>query len=141
MKAVSSPLEQLSFDIINSKISTIFSDDTTIDLILQTKSYPIDIDYTIKHQSDQNIFVILVSIAINAEEQPGYSISVEGAGVFTFSEIVDDNHKQALLHSAVIICITNLRAYINSTTSYFPIGRFSFNVIDMVKLFKSKSEA
>lgn len=142
MKAENSPLTQLSFDIIKSEISTGFDDDEfTSDLLSKTKDYPIEIDFTINHQPDQDVFVVLISVNINPDKQPGYSISVEGAGVYKLSDQVDENHKQPLLHSAVNICITNLRAYINSSTSFFPLGRFSFNIIDMVALFKTKSEA
>jgi preprotein translocase subunit SecB len=138
MKATSSPLVQLSFDIIKSRIFTVFGNDPTADLLRLTKSYSIDIDFTIEHQESKDIFVVLVGLEINPDEQPGYSISVEGAGVFTFSNIIDENQKQSLVHSAVNICITNLRAYINSVTAFHPLGRFSLDVSDMIALFKNK---
>lgn len=130
----------LSFDILKSKISILFSEDQSSNLMELTKSYPIDIDFSVKKQVDKNIFAILLSISINENEnpEPGYSISVEGAGIFNFSEELDEIHQQQFIHSAVNICITNLRSYINSATAFFPIGRFSFNVIDMAALLKSK---
>lgn len=138
MRATSSPLIQQSFDIIKSKISTTFGEDQSVDLLAASKNFPIDIDFSVDHQEAKNLFVVLISLTINPNEQPGYSIAVEGAGVFNFSETIEENLKQPLVHSAVNICITNLRAYINAATSFFPLGRFSFDVIDMIALFKSK---
>lgn len=138
MLATSSQLSQISFDIIKSKISTVFGENPTADLLEITKAYPVDIDFSFNIPPDNSLFAILIKITINPEEQPGYSILTEAAGVFSISGEIEEAHKQQLIYAALNICVTNLRAYISSTTSFYAIGRFSFNVIDMVSLIKNK---
>ncbi|WP_321332017.1 hypothetical protein [uncultured Bacteroides sp.] len=129
------------FDILESACNCIFTDDETLDLLESTKKQPIDIDFRIK--TDNNgIFIIFTDININRgnEPAPGYSISVSGAGMFRLPQDVPESETQGYVNSGVNICITNLRSYINTITSFYPIGKFSFHSIDMPALFKSKQE-
>lgn len=128
------------FAIINSKCEFIPSENETIDLLEQTKSFSVDIDFGIKQ--DEDIFLVFVKAEINngRKKKSGYSIFVEGVGNFSIDNSMESSQKQSLINSSVNICITNLRSYINNVTSYYPLGSFNFHSIDMPALFKAKSD-
>ena len=52
-----SPLILDSFNILNSKCEIIHSDDSSIDLLENTKSMPVDIDFSIASNEDDSILV------------------------------------------------------------------------------------
>lgn len=137
-----SPLFLERFDILNSKCDLIPSGDASLNLMEATKDMPVDIDFAIK-KNDDDLFFIFVKVEINNTDnpQPGYSILAEGIGAFGLQEGLTDNEKQQYISSGVNICITNLRSYVNTVTSFYPLGRFSFHSIDMPALFKSKGES
>lgn len=99
--------------------------------------YPVDINFDVKYDEDNNIYMILVSVKINPEKNEGYSIYADGCGIF---EIEADEDTRIIYQSGVNICITNIRAYIASLTSYYPMGKFNFHSIDMNAFFKAKEE-
>lgn len=142
MIATKSPLFLKRFDILNCKCNMVPSADPNIDLLATTNEMPVDIDYAIK-KYEGGQYYIFVKVAINAADnpQPGYSVMAEGVGAFDFEEALPQEEKKRLLSSGVNICITNLRSYINTMTSFYPLGRFSFHSIDMPSLFKSKNQS
>lgn len=142
MIAKKSPIILQRFDILNSKCNLIPSSDPSVNLLEATKDMPLDIDFAIKENEDNSLYVF-VKIGINVSDnaQPGYSIMAEGVGVFSFEDLVSDKEKNQLASSGVNICITNLRSYVNTITSFYPLGRFSFHSIDMPALFKSKADS
>lgn len=129
------------FDILKSSCQCVFDDDENVDLLDVTQKYPVDIDFKIQ-TDNKGSFLIFVQIDINAGDnpEPGYSISASGVGLFKLSQEVPQEKVQGYVNSGVNICITNLRAYVNTMTSFYPLGRFSFHSIDMPALLKSKEE-
>ncbi|TWV15106.1 hypothetical protein FQ707_01980 [Bacteroidaceae bacterium HV4-6-C5C] len=129
------------FDILKSSCQCEFDDDQNVDLLDITQKYPVDIDFKIQ-TDNKGSFLIFVKVDINAGDKikSGYSISAEGVGLFSLSQEAPQDKVQGYVNSGVNICITNLRAYINTMTSFYPLGRFSFHSIDMPALFKSKEE-
>jgi hypothetical protein len=107
-------------------------------------SYPVDIDFRIEKDITEEIFRIVASVNINANNEdikPGYSISATGMCFFEFdmaTELSEDQKMQMLQISGLSICITNLRSYIANQTSYFPWGSYSFYAVDVQDLLKSK---
>lgn len=141
MIAVESSLKLISSDIFQSDISYIPNSDLPQrEIIKKMRGLPIDIDFDIKKNKDGSIFVFS-SVQINNHDDAnfGYSIFVSGITAFTFAEGTEEDEKKSLIGSAVNISITNLRNYISNSTSYFPLGSFSFHSIDMKSLFESKA--
>lgn len=142
MIAKKSPLILDSFNILNSKCEIIHSDDSSIDLLENTNSMPVDIDFSIR-QSEDNSILVFSKVEINYSDNPnpGYSILVEGVGMFHFDEIAEDKLKLQLINSSISICIANLRSYVKTITSFYLLGSFSFHSIDMPALLKSKADS
>lgn len=142
MIAKKSPLILERFDILTSKCNLIPSEDPSLNLIEETKKMPLNIDFAITNNEENHSIYIFVKVEINVDEKlkPGYSIMAEGVGVFSFESSVSEEEKKGLTSSGVNICITNLRSYVNTITSFYPLGRFSFHSIDMLALFKDKVE-
>ena len=69
------------------------------------------------------------------------TIFVEGVGLFHFEALLTEDEKKQLVNSSINICITNLRSYINTITSFYILGRFSFHAVDMPALLKSKADS
>lgn len=140
MIAKRSPLVLDRFEILDSSCRIIPSDDPEHNLMDATKEMPVDIDFAIQEADNGSQIYIFVKAGINNVEKQlsGYSISAEGVGVFSFDSSVTEAEKKTLVNSGVNIAITNLRAYINTMTSFYPLGHFSFHSVDMPALFKSK---
>ena len=137
-----SPLILDSFNILNSKCEIIHSDDSSIDLLENTKSMPVDIDFSIASNEDDSILVFTKVEINNADNPlPGYSIFAEGVGLFHFEASLTEDEKKQLVNSSINICITNIRSYINTITSFYILGRFSFHAVDMPALLKSKADS
>ena len=111
--------------------------------IVNTDSFPIEIDFRIEKDVDDEKYRIIVFLEINnsAEKQNGYSIVAHGMSFFSFdtNAKIDENDKAQLLEiSGLSICITNLRSFITNLTSYYPWGSFTFHAIDVQALLKDK---
>lgn len=141
MIAKRSKLDLLSTDILNSNI--VFHPNTLKggDVLQKMSKCPVNIDFEIK-SNEEGLYYVFVTIEINNEESTdfGYSINVTGASVFEFEEGISEKEKNDLISSGVNITITNLRGYINTVTSYYPLGSFSFHSIDMRALLEAKAE-
>lgn len=140
MIAIESKLQLVSSDIFHSEISFNASRLSHGEVIEKMNKVPVDIDFDVKRSSKGDLFVF-ASVRINSHEDAdfGYSIHVSGATLFTFAEGMSENEREDFIGSAVSISITNLRNYINNTTSYYPLGSFSFHSIDMKALFDAKA--
>ena len=84
-------------------------------------TYLVDIDYSI--QGDENHANIFVKVEVNNAEykECGYSLMVEGVGIFGFDEDsnLDKEEKGNLVfYSAISICISNLRAILTVTLGF-----------------------
>lgn len=100
--------------------------------------YSVDIDFDIKQNQENTLYIIYVKVKINTNNDIGYSIVVEGAGVFERKDIEVKEFTNILLNSGVSICITNIRSYIANMTSYYPLGKYNFPSVDMLDLFTAK---
>ena len=69
MIAKKSPLILDSFNILNSKCEIIHSDDSSIDLLENTNSMPVDIDFSIR-QSEDNSILVFSKVEINYSDNP-----------------------------------------------------------------------
>ncbi len=102
--------------------------------------YPVEIDFDVRQNEDDSMYVVFVKVAINKQKDEGYSIVAEGCGIFEKIDVAEDEFINILLNSGVSICITNLRSYVANITSYYPLGRFNFHSIDMQALLKAKRD-
>ena len=132
------------FIILNSKVKSIpFEKEQEFSFRECQSNYPIDIDYSIDELEDEDTFVIYCKVIINPEEKSGYSIYAEGVGFFGFDKGNDLSDAQKVNFanlSALSICITNLRSYVATATSFYPYGKFNFASIDVNDLIKKKME-
>jgi len=142
METKSSPLALKDFIITfsNCELNGMQTAQKNINKISEKQTnYPVLIDYDIKKMQDNPEFIIGMRVVINPDKLKGYSIAVNGVGYFTINEITDEKEIANLIHfSALNICIANIRSYIAHMTSFFPLGRFNFQTIDMPSLIKSK---
>jgi len=141
MKIERSPLILQDFVILHSELRFIEPKKKT-DFTINFDQYTIDIDYNII-SDEKNIFTIFIKIGVNNEkpELPGYSIFTEGAGIFkltNFENLPDKDCKHLINFSAVSILINSLRNYIQTLTTFSPIGKFTLPAIDMNHLLKEK---
>lgn len=106
---------------------------------------PVDIDFDIlmpPEDDEKEQRYIPVKVIVNPENQPGYVITAEGAGLFSFpKKKVNEQDKADLLLSGVNICITSMRNYISSLTVFSPFGAYTLPAIDMDDLHKRKQKA
>lgn len=104
-------------------------------------SYPVDVDFDILSHKNENIFKIIVSVRINSERKSGYTISVLAATFFRIAgEITEQEKINLLQYSGVQMAIANLRSYIESITSYYPLGKYILPTFDLQDLINRKSE-
>lgn len=141
MIAKRSKLKLLTTDILESNIIFHPSGFTTKEVMLKMSETPINIDFEFKVNED-GLYYIFVKMEINNDDSAkyGYSISVYCASVFDFEDNVNEEEKKDLISSGVNITITNLRGYIYSATSYYPLGPYNFHLIDMQALLTEKVE-
>ena len=128
---------QLSFIIQNEQSKT-----STLELL---NSYPVDLDFSLEQDNNEEFFRIVVTVKINfcENKESGYSIFVTGMGFFKFvqdTNLNDEQKIQMLQTSGLSICITNLRSYVANQTSYFPWGSFSFHAVDIQHLLEEKQK-
>lgn len=105
-------------------------------------AYPLDIDYSIRENEGETGFRVLMDIKINyPSKDPGYSILVEAMGDFEIDskrDLTEPEKEHLINYMAVEHCIDFIRGYIISLTSYYPLGRYMFDKVDMNKLYQSK---
>ena len=138
MKTIESSLRLLDFVIVESQCAYHASDENA-ELMQIQNSYPVDIDFDISQSTDKNNYCIEIFVSINEEQKEGYSIKVTGLGFFSIQDIeIEEEIEKLINYSAINICIANLRSYIANMTSYYPMGKYVFHSIDMIKLIKAK---
>jgi len=135
-----------NFVIVDSHISLIVANEKLNTGVVEIlNSYPVEIDFSIEEDSNDELFRIVTTIEINNKEErnPGYSILVTGMSFFKFENhtpLPDNQRKQMLQVSGLSICIANIRSYIANQTSYYPWGSFSFHAIDIQHLLEEKQK-
>lgn len=136
-----------NFIIVESQLSFIIQNEqseiSTLELL---NSYPVDIDFSLEQDNNEEFYRIVVTAKINFcdNKESGYSIFVTGMGFFSFLQETKLNEEQKihmLQISGLSICITNLRSYIANQTSYFPWGSFSFHAVDIQYLLEEKQKS
>jgi len=146
IQAKPSPLILKEFAILKSEcVFNADQSDASCNLLEKTAQYPLEVDFGISKDDEDDLYRVLAKVLINhyedKETEPGYSIFVESAGFFTFNldaNLSDENKQGMLQYSAVSMCITNMRLYIANMTSFFPLGKYNFPAIDMNSLLSDK---
>lgn len=127
-----------NFTILNTVCHYNHGEDLTRDVLL---SYPIDVDFDILGHKEEQIFKIVVSVKLNGENKPGYTVSVLAAAFFRINGDVSESERNSLLqYSGVQMAIANLRAYIEGITSYYPLGKYTIPTFDLQDLLNKKLE-
>lgn len=88
-----SPLILNEFFISNSLIKVIPFDSETFDFHAVQNNYPIDIDFQIRINKENDDHLIYIKLSINPEENPGYYVAADAVGVFNFDENVSLSEK------------------------------------------------
>lgn len=146
MKIQKSPITLLEILLLNLNYQ--FSADEDIEqaeIYSLMNNYSIDIDFVRQNSSlnDKDIVRVFMKIDINTGKSKvsGYSISIEGVGIFSFVEGVDENTKVQLInYSAISMVMNYLRGVISNVTGYGLLGRYTLPPIDVNHLLKEKSK-
>jgi preprotein translocase subunit SecB len=122
-----------------------FAEDLKFNVREYLENLPIDIDFDVMNSpradtEDKEFYMASVKISINEENQEGYSIVVEAAGLFSFSQdkMPSEAEKSDLVLSGINITITSIRNYITTITTFSPFGQYILPTIDMNDLFTQK---
>lgn len=146
MKAKPSALRIEQFTVLNASLKTILTQNVNsedLNDVLQKLSIDIDFDVLNLKKDDLNDkCMISVTIKINESEETGYCMEVEAAGVFYFGKEADltQKDKKNLIYSGISMCITNIRNYMVSMTSFSAWGAYVLPPIDMNDLLKQKQK-
>ena len=107
----------------------------------QLYSYPIDIDFDILGHQEEQMFKIVVSVKLNGENMPGYTVSALAATFFRINGDVSEAERNGLLqYSGLQMAIANLRAYIESITYCYPLGKYTLPTIDLNDMLSQKAQ-
>ncbi|HEU4553736.1 MAG TPA: hypothetical protein VFS25_12920 [Chitinophaga sp.] len=109
-------------------------------------NYDYDLDFAIRQNPDNtiNIFVkILINNPSAGKPLQGYSMEVEGVGIFSLDEnAIQKTDKDTLLvNSGLSMTINYLRNFIAGATSHFPAGRLWVPSLDLRDLVAGKKAA
>jgi hypothetical protein len=84
-------------------------------------------------------FLVNLNIKINAEEKPGYVISLGAVGEFSLTKEKEMDEKVEagyVISSALPMIINSARIYLMSVTAFFPYGPYSLPIVEMGDLLK-----
>lgn len=143
MKARLSPLTLIDFAITNCEFKFIPPEED-INIKEVAASYDIDIDFAILNDNENTRVFIKSGINNEGNIKPGYSIFVEGVGVFQLlkeNDLSEEDKKILLQYSAVSIALNSLRGFIGTLTANTPFGRYLLPSIDVNYLFHQKIQA
>lgn len=139
MRAKESLLVLNNFSILESECSIIpWAKDSNH---VGSLNHPVDIDFKIlTNKENKNKHIIITTVELNSDKEPGYYARVKGVGEFVISDSSTSEKvkNQLILFSGVSICITNIRSYIANITSYYPLGKYNFSTIDINDLVNQK---
>ncbi|MGQ1889478.1 protein-export chaperone SecB [Thermophagus sp. OGC60D27] len=106
--------------------------------------YEIDIDFA-HHPIENGAIQVFTKISINngGNTLPGYSLFIEGAGIFFIEEkegIEISERNNLKFYSTVSILIGYLRNSLSNMTASAPLGPYLLPPIDLKNLFKQKNQ-
>ncbi len=136
-----SELQQEIFVVLDTQIS--------IDLPDDTKSKNVDdLDIILKiYKNNEDDHLVRIYYEIKAKrtypDKPGLCIRVQASGDFRIDASIDENSiqfGQLVNFSATAITYNNIRAYLQNTTSYYPVDTYILPAIDLNDLCKKYYE-
>jgi preprotein translocase subunit SecB len=106
--------------------------------------YEIDIDFA-HHSKEEGEIQVFTKISVNNADNrlPGYSLFIEGAGIFFIEEeenIEKGDKNNLKFFSTVSILVGYLRNSLSNMTASAPLGPYILPPIDLKDLFKQKNE-
>ncbi|WP_108423007.1 hypothetical protein [Flagellimonas amoyensis] len=146
MKLIESDLILEEFFIVNSNYAFIEPNEDLTDIKDLMRDYSLDIDFVVRDvKNEDNKYLIFAKVEINDNENPvpGYTIFAEGISIFRFNEsatLSERDRSEFLWTSGVSISINNLRNYISTKTSYYPLGKYTLPSVDLTRLLNTKRE-
>jgi preprotein translocase subunit SecB len=144
MKAKFSPLELLTFELLNSSYNFNVVKDEKLDIQKLFQSYSVNIDFDHFFEEDGTIRVF-AEIKVNNLKKPkvGYELSVTGMGLFKIKAPTDVDEKilsNLKYYSTLNMMINNLRNIMFQISNIGPLGGYLLPPIDILDLFKKKNE-
>ncbi|HPQ35749.1 MAG TPA: protein-export chaperone SecB [Tenuifilaceae bacterium] len=144
MRAKQSPLKLAVFHLVKNSFEFIVPKEDEIIPQVLFESYPIDIDFAHQQLPDSTTHIqVFVEIKINnSKKKSGYSIVVEGMGVFQLDDKNLENEVAYNLRifSSLNMMINNLRNIIAQQTAFAPMGVYLMPPIDIKDLIGKKME-
>ncbi len=135
MEIKRSELQQEMFVLLETKISLVFPKETQTNDIDE-----LDVDYHIftNNEDDHLVRIIFDIKAIHhMMERPGLNIELQASCDFRITESIEvdsDHFNKLISNSATAITYSNIRAYLQNVTSYYPVEPYILPAIDMQDL-------
>lgn len=153
MIAKPSPLQILSFELLESKYAFEVPEGDIEDMHSLFSEYQIDIDFVHnKQESDDrevDEIVVFTKVGVNHPEDnqssllPGHKIYVEAVGVFSINEhegLTDGDRRNLSTYSTLNMMINNIRNIIYQTSNISPMNGYLLPPLDILDLFRQKNE-
>lgn len=147
MKLIKSELILEEFFVLNSNYSFIEPENGSFIPKELIDDYDVDIDFIVRDvKNEDNKYLIFTKVSVNDEENKhsGYSLFAEGVSIFSFnakSQFSEKQKSEFLWSSGVSISINNIRNFLSSMTSYFPLGKYTLPSVDLTSLLNEKRKA
>ncbi len=127
-----------NFAVLNSVCRYNHGEDLSRELLY---SYPVNVDFDILEHKEEYKFKVVVSVRLNNENKPGYTIQIDSVTFFGIAgEASAEDVSVLIQHSGVQMAVANLRAYIEAITSYYPLGKYTLPTIDLNDLLHQKAQ-
>lgn len=144
MKLIKSPLVLVDFVVIQCQYKYQDPGEADVNVMDIFNSYDLDFDYGLKENKDETVIFTKIGINNVVNPAPGYVLFVESASIFKFTGELSDTEKKSMLAvSGLSIAINNLRTYISTISSFYPLGKYHLPSIDLNEILaenKKKSE-
>jgi len=127
-----SPLQQIQFAVVDSKISIIAPPESSSETV-----YDFDIELDIYQRVEtESIIRIFYTITAKhcAPDIAGLSIEVQAASDFSIDDSIEpksETFSNLVNFSATAIAYNNVRAYLQNITTYYPVEPYILPAIDL----------
>lgn len=144
MLAKRSEIQLQNFAVLQSNYQYIPTDEDPQTIQKVFDEYDIDIDFT--HRSGENNEIqVFTKLSINNSEKtlPGYSLFIEGAGIFFIDPNQVSKKEEEInlkYYSTISILLGYLRNSLSNMTASAPLGPYILPPIDLSDLFMKKNE-
>ncbi len=141
MKPKQANINQIGFVVLKSIVDVNFlgkSEESFIDL-------PVEIDFNVlKAEDDESKIRVVLDLYINVDRShDGYKIELCTGGEYQFSDEIEpdsEEYTKLMLYSALPCLINQTRLFLETITSFYPMGKYILPMFDMKDLLDKKTQ-